>query len=271
MVKRPQQGSSIAFSMHSSSTIRHFDALRLKDEVLAMVAHELRGPLTPMRLATHLIRRASSDRPEVLRSVDMIDRQITQIARFAEDLMDAIRVDHGALRVSRVPVDIIEVLAAPLSAAALAAAQRSQTFNVRIADRALRVEGDPVRLAQAVSNLLYNAVKYTPEHGCITVNVLAEHNVLVVSVKDDGLGISDALLPNIFDLFAQSSRTIAASAGGLGVGLAVVKAVAESHGGTVSAISAGAGAGSEFTLRLPIVMEQSPVVANVTAGMLSVE
>jgi signal transduction histidine kinase len=271
MLERPQQRSSIAFSTHSSSTVRHFDALRLKDEVLAMVAHELRGPLTPMQLAAHLIRRASSDRPEVLRSIDMIDRQIAQIARFAEDLMDAIRVDHGALRVSKVPVDIVAVLAAPLSAAALAAAQRNQAFNVRIADRAIRVEGDPIRLAQAVSNLLHNAVKYTPEHGCISVNLLSDHNVLVVSVKDDGLGISDALLPHIFDLFAQSSRTIAASAGGLGVGLAVVKAVAESHGGTVSAISAGAGAGSEFTLRLPIVMEQSPVGANVTAEMLSVE
>ena len=99
----------------------------------------------------------------------MIDRQIAQIARFAEDLMDAIRVDHGALRVSKVPVDIVAVLAAPLSAAALAAAQRNQAFNVRIADRAIRVEGDPIRLAQAVSNLLHNAVKYTPEHGCITV------------------------------------------------------------------------------------------------------
>lgn len=125
---------------------------------------------------------------------------------------------------------------------------------MQIADRALRIEGDPVRLAQAVSNLLHNAVKYTPEKGCITVNVLADGKDLVVSVKDNGLGISAALLPHIFDLFAQSSRTIGASAGGLGVGLAVVKAVAEAHGGTVSATSAGPGTGSEFTLRLPIVL-----------------
>jgi signal transduction histidine kinase len=110
-----------------------------------------------MQLATHLIRRASSGRPEVLRSIDMIDRQIAQIARFAEDLMDAIRVDHGALRVNKVPVDVAAVLAAPLSAAALAAAQRRQAFNIQIADKALRVEGDPVPLAQAVSNLLNNA------------------------------------------------------------------------------------------------------------------
>jgi signal transduction histidine kinase len=110
-----------------------------------------------------------------------------------------------------------------------------------------------VRLAQAVSNLLPNAVKYMPEKGCIAVNVLADGKDLVVSVKDNGLGICGALLPHIFDLFAQSSRPIATSAGGLGVGPAVVKAVAESHGGTVSA---GPGTGSEFTLRLPIVRER---------------
>jgi signal transduction histidine kinase len=254
ILEQPQQRPTGAFTKPASQPVRQFDALRLKDEILAMVAHELRGPLSPLQLAAQLIR-ASADRPEVLRSVDMIDRQIAHIVRLSEDLMDAMRVEHGALRVSKVQVDVVAVLAAPLTAAALAAAQRSQTFAVQIADRALRVEGDPVRLAQAVNNLLHNAIKYTPEHGHIAVNVLADHHVLVVSVKDDGMGISDALLPHIFDLFAQSCRTIGASAGGLGVGLAVVKAVAESHDGTVSAISAGPGAGSEFTLRLPIVVQ----------------
>jgi signal transduction histidine kinase len=254
IMEQPQQRSAGAFSTPVSRPIRQFDALRIKDEILAMVAHELRGPLSPMQLAAELIRRVSADRPEVLRSVDMIDRQIAHIVRLSEDLMDAMRVEHGALRMSKVQVDMVAVLAAPLTAAALAAAQRSQTFAVQIADRTVRIEGDPVRLAQAVNNLLHNAIKYTPEHGHITVNVLSDHHVLIVSVKDDGMGISDALLPHIFDLFAQSCRTIGASAGGLGVGLAVVKAVAESHDGTVSAMSAGPGAGSEFTLRLPIVV-----------------
>lgn len=195
----------------------------------------------------------------MLRSVDMIDRQLTLITRLAEDLMDATRVDRGVLRVSQVPIEVVAILAAPLTAAALAAAQRGQTLTVQIADRALRIEGDPVRLAQAISNLLQNAVKYTPENGCIAMNVFADGKDLVVSVKDNGLGISGALLPHIFDLFAQSSRTIAASAGGLGIGLAVVKAVAKSHGGTVSATSGGPGTGSEFTLRLPIVMERRMV------------
>jgi len=258
MMERPTRQRAVAFSNHSPSAGHHLDALRRKEEILAMVAHELRGPLTPLRLATDLIRRASADRPEVLRSIDMIDRQITQIARLAEDLMDATRVDCGALRVSKVTVDVTSVLGGPLAAAALAAAQRGQILTVQIADTTLRIEVDPIRLAQAVDNLLHNAVKYTPENGCITVNVLASGRDLVVSVKDNGLGISGALLPHIFELFAQSSRTIAASAGGLGVGLAIVKAVAESHGGTVSATSAGAGSGSEFTLRLPIVTERRP-------------
>ena len=135
----------------------------------------------------------------------------------------------------------------------MAAALRKQKFTVQISDRTLSVDCDPDRLAQAVNNLLHNALKYTPESGCITVKVLADRNALVLSVKDDGMGISDALMPHIFELFAQASRTIGASAGGLGVGLAVVKAVAESHGGTVSALSAGPGLGSEFTLRLPIL------------------
>ncbi|WP_240975320.1 sensor histidine kinase [Paraburkholderia aromaticivorans] len=113
MMERPPRQAAIAFSSNSSSAGHRFDALRRKDEILAMVAHELRGPLTPMQLAIHLIRRASADRPEVLRSLDMLDRQITQIIRLAEDLMDATRIDRGALRVSKVPFDVVEVLAAP--------------------------------------------------------------------------------------------------------------------------------------------------------------
>jgi signal transduction histidine kinase len=104
-----------------------------------------------------------------------------------------------------------------------------------------------------VTNLLHNAVKYTPANGDITLSVQSEAKDLIISVRDNGLGISDVVLPHVFELFAQSSRTITASAGGLGVGLAIVKAVAESHGGTASAISVGPGAGSEFTLRLPII------------------
>ena len=120
-------------------------------------------------------------------------------------------------------------------------------------DTTLRVQGDPVRLTQAVGNLLHNAVKYTPTHGHIRMTVFPEGRNLVIKINDNDSGISPVLLPHIFELFAQSSRAITASAGGLGIGLAVVKAIARSHGGTVSAASTGPGGGSEFMLKLPIV------------------
>jgi signal transduction histidine kinase len=147
----------------------------------------------------------------------------------------------------------MDVLADPLDAAANAIAARGQSFTVDIPDRSLRVECDTVRLSQAVNNLLHNAGKYTPQGGHIAFSARAEGTDLVLRVSDDGLGISPELLPHVFDLFAQSSRTMAASAGGLGIGLAVVSAIAVAHGGTASAKSAGPGAGSEFTLRLPVV------------------
>ncbi|MFM0171162.1 sensor histidine kinase [Paraburkholderia sediminicola] len=225
----------------------------VNNQILAVVAHELRGPLTPLRLASQLIRHASAERPEILRLIDMIDRQVNGIARLAQDLMDATRVDRDALRLSKADIEIAALLADICEITAAAAAEKNQVFTVSIPDATLRVEGDPVRLTQAVSNLLHNAVKYTPGNGNIRMTVLAEGNDLVIKINDDGAGISAVMLPHIFELFAQSSRTVAASAGGLGIGLAVVRAIAQSHGGTVSATSPGPGEGGEFTLRLPIV------------------
>ncbi|WP_090543460.1 sensor histidine kinase [Paraburkholderia caballeronis] len=229
------------------------------DEILAIVAHELCNPLTPLQFAARALRLASVKRPEVSNMIDVIDRQIAQIARLAEDLTDATRVSRGELRLRKARVVLADVLSDFLDAAAVAAASRGQTFTVQIPDRMLRLEGDPMRLGQAVNNMVRNAVKYTPAGGAIEVSAIAEGRDLVVSVKDSGLGISAALLPHIFDLFAQSSRTLAASAGGLGIGLAVVKAVAEAHGGTVTAASGGPGKGSEFTLRLPVVVVEQCV------------
>jgi signal transduction histidine kinase len=235
----------------------------VSNQILAVVAHELRGPLTPLRLASQLIRQASAERPEILRLIDMIDRQVNGIARLAQDLMDATRVDRDALRLSKVDIEIGALLADICEITATAAAEKKQVFIVSIPDAHLRVEGDPVRLTQAVGNLLHNAVKYTPAHGNIRMTVLAERNDLVIKINDDGSGISAVLLPHIFELFAQSSRTIAASAGGLGIGLAVVRAIAQAHGGTVSATSAGPGEGSEFTLRVPIVASGGAFFCNV--------
>jgi signal transduction histidine kinase len=237
--------------------IQRAEAPPISGRILAMVGHELRGPLTTLRMASQLIRNASAESPETLRLTEMIDRQVNGLERLAQDLMDATCIQQEALRLSRANIEINALLADTCEVAAAAAAAKHQTFIVSMPAGSLRVDGDPFRLTQAVSNLLHNALKYTQAHGNIRMNVFAEGNELVIKIDDDGAGISSALLPHIFELFAQSSRTINARAGGLGIGLAVVKAIAESHGGTVSAASAGPGKGSEFTLKLPIVTSSS--------------
>lgn len=227
----------------------------LKNEMIAMVAHELRGPLSPLRLAACAMRLASTGMPDISRLVDIMDRQIAQIARLAEDLTDVTRISHNALRLCVSEVDLVDVLTDPLEAASVAVVGRGQRLTIEVADWTLRIEADPVRLMQALNNILDNAVKYTPTNGHIDVTVRMQGHDLIVSVRDDGAGVASELLPHIFDLFTQSRRTIAASAGGLGIGLAVVKAIVQAHGGTVSAISAGPGHGSEFILRLPVVRQ----------------
>jgi signal transduction histidine kinase len=223
------------------------------DELLAMVAHELRGPLNALKLSTEMIRRISSGDQKIGRSVEAIDRQIAHLTQLADDLLDATRVAHGVLRLHKVRTGFDTVLTDSLEGVGLAAEKRGQTFSIETHSEKIWIDGDPVRLAQAISNMLVNAVKYTPVSGSIKLTVRAELNDLVVSVRDNGQGISSSLLPHVFDLFAQSRRTIASSADGLGIGLAIVKAIAELHGGTISASSAGPGAGSEFVLRLPII------------------
>ena len=245
-----------ALSNYRLPSVGERNRARVKDEILAIVAHELRGPLAPLRFAAEVIRRASPGQTDVLRMVDTIERQIEGIARLAEDLMDATRIGQGSLRLGEGEVDLIDCLSDPLTATALATAARCQTLTVQIPDKPLRIVCDSVRLSQAVSNRLQNAVKYTPPGGHICFSAYAERGELLLCVSNDGLGISAVLLPHVFDLFAQSGRTIAASSGGLGIGLAVVSAIAHAHGGTVSASSAGPGAGSAFTLRLPVIAAQ---------------
>lgn len=232
------------------------EPLRANDSILAMVAHELRGFLAPLRLVSELLRRTCDGQPETLRSLDMFERQITQIAQLAEDLMDVARVDHNVLRLSKTRARVGDVVADVIDAARLAAVKRGQSLRVTCPEPDIQIEADPGRLAQALYNLLHNAEKYTPPGGRIDLDIHADGPDLVISVKDNGLGISNAVLPHVFELFSQSSRTIAASAGGMGIGLSVVKAVAEAHGGSATAISDGPSCGSAFVLRMPIVVTQ---------------
>jgi len=246
-------GSAALVSFNGVNQVEARVERNRNDELLAMVAHELRGFLFNLTPTTEMIRRISSGDREIGRSVEAIDRQIAHLTQLADDLLDATRVAHGVLRLHKVRTGFDTVLTDSLEGVGLAAEKRGQTFSIETHSEKIWIDGDPVRLAQAISNMLVNAVKYTPVSGSIKLTVRAELNDLVVSVRDNGQGISSSLLPHVFDLFAQSRRTIASSADGLGIGLAIVKAIAELHDGTISASSAGPGAGSEFVLRLPII------------------
>jgi signal transduction histidine kinase len=250
-IEGPAAPATIFPSGRPPPVFRGRKAPDVMDEILTMIAHELLGPLSPLRLAAYSIRRASPDQPDVIRVIETVERQIDAVSLLAEDLMDT-QVDHGVLRLVKHEVGLMDFLADPLDAAALATAARNQSLTVVIADWTLRIDCDPIRLTQAVNNLLHNAVKYTPPGGHVRVTAQPEGHDLVLSVSDDGRGISAILLPHIFDIFAQFTPTIAASADDLGIGLAAVRAIVEAHGGAVLARSAGIGAGSEFTVWLPM-------------------
>ncbi|MFT4438738.1 sensor histidine kinase [Caballeronia sp. 15715] len=252
-------GAATSLSFNGVDRVESQVERNRNDELLAMVAHELRGPLNALKLSTEMIRRVSSGRREIERSLEAIDRQIAHLTQLADDLLDATRVAHGVFHLHKVRTDFDTVLTDSLEGVGLAAEKRGQTFSIETPVEKIWTNSDPIRLAQAISNMLVNAVKYTSISGSIKLTVRAERNDLVVSVKDNGQGISSSLLPHVFDLFTQSRRTIASSADGLGIGLAIVKAIAELHGGTISASSGGPGAGSEFVLRLPIIAARENV------------
>jgi len=224
---------------------------RRMNEFLAMLAHELRNPLAPIRNALDLMRIQSTgdSTQEWARSV--IDRQLTQLTRLVDDLLDVGRITSGKIALHNEPVELNAVVQRAVEATHPLAAASKHTLEVRLSAEPLSVDGDLTRLSQAVLNLLTNAIKYTPAGGRIEVDVAREGDSAVIRVKDSGIGISADLIPSIFDLFVQGERSLDRSEGGLGIGLTLVKRLVSLHGGTVSAHSEGPGRGSEFTIRLP--------------------
>jgi len=223
-----------------------------KDEFLAMLAHELRNPVAPIANAAEVL--ALLLRDEQQRSLaQIIQRQASHLARLLDDLLDVARITRGRIELRRETitlqscVDLAVETAEPLLRAA------SHRFAVSVADRALLLEGDRVRIAQCVSNLLSNAAKYTEPGGDIALRTFAADGNAVIEVSDNGCGIAPDFLPHVFELFAQGARALDRSAGGLGIGLSVCKQLIERHGGSITAHSAGPGCGSTFTLRLPLL------------------
>jgi PAS domain S-box-containing protein len=224
---------------------------RRKDEFLGVIAHELRGPLTPIRNAVSILGLRGPLDPTLQQARDMIDRQAVQLNQLIEDLLDVTRIIRGTVRLSPEPIDLMEAAGRAVEAVRGSAKDRGVRLRTTEPAEPIRVWADPGRLDQVLGNLLVNAVKFTDCKGEVTVEVSRETGRGVVRVRDTGIGIAPDLLPRVFDLFRQGESARDQNQGGLGIGLYVVKQLVEWHGGTVEAHSAGPGAGSEFVVRLP--------------------
>jgi signal transduction histidine kinase/ActR/RegA family two-component response regulator len=225
------------------------EAIRRRDQFLAMLGHELRNPLAPIATAVKLMGLRGDERSK--REREVIERQVAHLSRLVDDLLDVSRIAQGKIELSRRPVDIAEIAAKAVEMVSHLLENKSQELQIDVPRDELFVDGDAVRLAQVLGNLLTNAARYTPERGHVRLSAAREGEQIVVRVKDDGMGIAPEFLPHIFDLFVQGPRTIDRREGGLGLGLALVKNLVALHGGSVRAQSGGPGLGSEFAVRLP--------------------
>jgi PAS domain S-box-containing protein len=228
------------------------EADRRKDEFLAMLAHELRNPLSAIHNASQLTRKPDLPLDKLAWAHDVIAHQVRHLAHLVDDLLDVSRITRGKVRLRREPLDLAAILASAVDVARPSLQERDQRLELAIEPGPLRVEGDPVRLEQVFINLLANAVKYTEPGGTITLSARDHGDGRVVaSVRDDGVGIDSAMLPLVFDLFTQVDRSLDRSQGGLGIGLTIVRRLVEMHGGTIRAESDGPGRGSTFLVELP--------------------
>ena len=224
---------------------------RRKDEFLAMLGHELRNPLAPLQTACELMRFGELEPHQLIAMQEMIQRQVAHMTRLVDDLMDTARIRQGKLSLTRSPVELQPLLAAAIEAARSFTTPRHHHVELTAPNEPIWVEGDPVRLTQIVSNLLHNAVKFSADGGHIRVGLEHDGGEAVIRVSDDGKGIPAELLPHVFELFKQGTPTLQREKGGLGLGLALVRKLVQTHGGTVSAASDGPGKGAVFVVRLP--------------------
>lgn len=227
------------------------DAHRRKDEFLAMLGHELRNPLTPIRNAAHILGRLPTREPHVLWARDIIEQQVVHLTRLVDDLLDVSRIVRGKIVLREETVELATVVAQAMDMARSLIEAKGHHIELHLPAVPVWLRGDPVRLAQILLNLLDNAAKYTPEGGRIELSAEVAGPSIEIRLRDNGIGIPDDLLPRVFDLFQQNERSLDRAQGGLGIGLTLVKRLVELHGGEISVASDGAGLGSLFTLRLP--------------------
>ena len=226
------------------------EAHRHKDEFLAMLGHELRNPLAPIKNAAHLLRLRTADERSRWAG-EVIERQVGQMSRLVDDLLDVSRITRGKVTLRKEVVELAAVIERAVEISRPLIEARRHELVESLAEGPVWLEADPVRLAQVIANLLNNAAKYTEEKGRITLSAEKEVGEVVLRVRDNGVGIAPEVLPNVFELFTQDHRTLDRSQGGLGIGLTLVKGLVAMHGGSVQAFSEGPGKGSEFVVRLP--------------------
>lgn len=228
------------------------DASRQTHDFLAMLAHELRNPLAPMRNALHLMQMPQADAQTIEKARAIMERQLAHMVRLVDDLLDVSRIISGKIGLHKEVLDFAVAVARAVETAQPVVDTRNHQLNISMPDRPIWVEADLVRLAQVISNLLTNAANYSDRAGRIDLAVGSEDGEAVMRIRDTGMGIPADLLPRIFNLFVQEDRSLARSQGGLGIGLTLVKTLVEMHGGSVTAASAGPEQGSEFVVRLPL-------------------
>jgi len=231
------------------------EANRNKEEFMALLSHELRSPLSPIRNALNILRQMKTNDPIIAQAGSIIDRQVGVMVRLVDDLLDIGRITKGKLRLTKKHVELRIVANNAAEAARPFMDARKHDFSVSLPTSPIWVEADPARIEQVVVNLLNNAAKYTETDGLIRMTVSQEGNEAVIRVRDNGVGITPELLPQVFELFTQVDGSLGRSYGGLGIGLALARNLVEMHEGRLQASSAGLGKGCEFTIKLPLLLD----------------
>jgi PAS domain S-box-containing protein len=237
------------------------EANRRKDEFLALLAHELRNPLAPVRNALELIKVNGRDEQVIAEARGIMERQVTQMTRLVDDLLDISRITRDKLELRKERVELAAVLKNAIETSLPIIEEAGHQLHVELPDEELYLQADPVRMAQVFANLLNNAAKYTPAGGNIRIRAENRSNEALVSVRDDGVGIACDALAHVFDMFRQLDGSLERAQGGLGIGLTLVRRLVELHDGTVNVQSEGLGKGSEFTVRLPLAQRNTDRVA----------
>ncbi len=244
---------------------------RRKDEFLATLAHELRNPLAPIRTGLDILRLRSGDAQATQRATDIMERQLRQMVRLVDDLLDVSRINTGKFAIKMGRVELKAVVNDALEVVRSYIELHGHELVIELPDRPVFLNGDATRLAQILSNLLNNAAKYTNRGGRVTLTARVEDKNLIVSVADNGIGIAPEMLANVFEMFVQVDSTLERTNAGLGVGLSLARRLVELHHGTIEAHSGGIGRGSEFTVRLPIVVEPELPTKTMPAAFIGSE